>query len=124
MIRHEINNAIKKDFKFVKKQSKNTETYIFDDRYMLIVIYNNVNIFKIDRKNFENIEKELLPYAFLLVEENRKNMYFMKYKEPNNELRKAFDCTQKNEIYFGKQILQNKISFDDLRKKIEEIENI
>ena len=45
----------------------------------------------------------------------------MKVKEPNNFIRKAFDSTIKNEIYFGKEILQNKITEDDLIKKIKTI---
>ena len=45
----------------------------------------------------------------------------MKVKEPNNFVRKAFDSTKKNEIYFGKEILQNKITEDDLIKKVKNI---
>ena len=33
----------------------------------------------------------------------------MKIIEPDNFIRKAFDSTTKNEVYFGKEILQNKI---------------
>lgn len=45
----------------------------------------------------------------------------MKVKEPNNLIRSAFDSTTKNEIYFGKEILQNKITEEDLIKKIKSI---
>ena len=45
----------------------------------------------------------------------------MKIKEPNNFIRNAFDHTTKDEIYFGKEILQNKIAVDDVINKIKNI---
>ena len=66
-------------------------------------------------------EQELLDYDFCLIDNSRNQLYYMKVKEPNNFIRKAFDSTTKNEIYFGKEILQNKIVEDDLIKKIKTI---
>ena len=73
------------------------------------------------REDFYDLEQELLDYDFCLIDNSRNQLYYMKVKEPNNFIRKAFDSTIKNEIYFGKEILQNKITEDDLIKKIKTI---
>ena len=55
------------------------------------------------------IDEELLPNSFYLFESNKNQGYFIKIKEPNNFLRNSFDSADKNENYFGKQVLNNKI---------------
>ena len=88
---------------------------------MLVIIKNNKNVFKITRNDFEYIEQELLDYDFCLVDNSKNQIYYMKIKEPNNFIRKSFDSTKKDEVYFGKEILQNKIDENELIKKMKEI---
>ena len=106
---------------FILKKRKNINIYIISDEKMLIVIKNNNNVFSIDRKTFNEIEEELLPYSFYLFDSNKNQGYFIKIKEPNNFLRNSFDSTDKNKIYFGKQVLNNKIKEEELLNRIEEI---
>lgn len=106
---------------FILKKRKNINIYIISDEKMLIVIKNNNNVFSIDRKTFNEIDEELLPYSFYLFDSNKNQGYFIKIKEPNNFLRNSFDSTDKNEIYFGKQVLNNKIKEEELLNRIEEI---
>ena len=87
---------------------------------------NLVNNFKIEKVilncgEINELEQELLYYDFCLIDNSKNHLYYMKVKEPNNFIRKAFDSTTKNEIYFGKEILQNKITEDDLIKNIKNI---
>ncbi len=117
-----VKDIIKKsNINFKERRLKLLTYLIFENETMLVLIKNNKNIFKITREDFYDLEQELLDYDFCLIDNSRNQLYYMKVKEPNNFIRKAFDSTIKNEIYFGKEILQNKITEDDLIKKIKTI---
>lgn len=115
---------LNENYKFKKIIYKGIEIIYFNNDTMLVIISNKKNVFKISREQFIKIDDELLPYAFLLIDETTEELYFMQYKEPNNQLRYSFEKTAKNEIYFGKEILQNKIGLEDLKRKINYIEKI
>jgi len=103
------------------KKRKNIEIYNICDEKMLIVIQNDNNVFYISRKIFYEIDEELLPYAFCLIDSSKKQLYFVNINEPINFLRESFDNTEKENIYFGKQVLNNKIKEDDLIYKVNSI---
>lgn len=111
----------KSNISFKEKKLKNLNYLIFENETILVLIRNNKNIFKIIRADFDELEQELLDYDFCLIDNLNNQLYYMKTKEPNNFIRKAFEHTEKDEIYFGKEILQNKISEADLINKIKKI---
>ena len=111
----------KNGIKYKEKKLKFLSYLIFENETMLVIVENNKNIFRIIREDFENIEQELLDYDFCLVDNSKNQIYYMKIKEPNNFIRKAFDSTEKNEIYFGKEILQNRIIKEEILLKIKKI---
>lgn len=103
------------------KKSKNFEYVEFENESILVIIKNKTNIFKINRKDFFEIDDMLLPYIFLLIDESTKQKYLIKVKEPNNKIRHAFDSSKKDEIYFGKQILQNKKKDEEIIEELKKI---
>lgn len=111
----------KNNISFEEKKLKNLTYLIFKNETILVLIKNNKNVFKILREDFNEIEQELLDYDFCLIDNVKNQLYYMKIKEPNNFIRNAFDHTTKDEIYFGKEILQNKIAVDDVINKIKNI---
>ena len=116
----DIKDNIKKcNINFEEKKLKYLTYLIFENETILVLIENNKNIFKITREDFDELEQELLDYDFCLIDNSKNQLYYMKIKEPNNFIRNAFDFTEKDEIYFGKEILQNKITEDELLKKIK-----
>lgn len=118
----DIKEAIKKNgIGFEERKLKYLTYLIFENETILVLIKNNKNIFKITREDFNEIEQELLDYDFCLIDNIKNQLYYMKIKEPNNFIRKAFDATEKGEIYFGKEILQNKIKEEDFIKRIKNI---
>ena len=120
-----VKDMIKKSNINFKERKLNFLTYlIFENETILVLIKSNKNIFKITRDDFNDLEQELLDYDFCLIDDSKNQLYYMKIKEPNNFIRKAFDSTTKNEIYFGKEILQNKITEDDLKKEEEDIQKL
>lgn len=113
---------IESNFKFKKfKLGKKIDVFEFDTETMLIVIRSSNNTFKINRKDFYEIDNKLLPYSFYLINETEKKSFYIKIKEPANFLRNAFENSTKNEIYFGKDVLNNKISDEELKKQIKKI---
>lgn len=107
--------------KFDLKSIKNVDIYNIDDEKMLVVITCGNNVFSIDRKTFEEIDNELLPYGFCLVDKGNQRMYYQRVNEPNNFLRIAFDSTDKDLIYFGKKVLNNAIDENGLIGEIGRI---
>jgi len=106
---------------FEEKKLKDLNYLIFENETILVLIRNNKNIFKIIREDFDELEQELLDYDFCLMDNSKNQLYYMKIKEPNNFIRTAFDHTEKDEIYFGKEMLQNKITEDELINNIKKI---
>ena len=118
----DIKEIVKKNhIDFEERKLKHLTYLIFANETILVLIKNNKNIFKITREDFDEIEQELLDYDFCLIDNVKNQLYYMKIKEPSNFIRDAFDHTTKDEIYFGKEILQNKITEDVLISKIKNI---
>ena len=106
---------------YTVKREQNTYIYNIDDEKMLIVMVSKSNVFSIGRELFNKIDEELLPYSFCLIDSSKNQIYFIKINEPNNFLRDSFDYTEKDILYFGKQVLNNKIEESDIINKIKEI---
>lgn len=117
-----IENILKKNkFVYSTKKIKNITIYNVLDEKMIIVIQNrNDNVFTISRDIFNEIDKELLPYSFFLID-NKGGIYFYKVQEPNNTIRTAFDRSNKDIIFFGKEVLNNKINESEIEKCINNI---
>lgn len=101
--------------------NKRLKIIIYENETMLVVINNKDNVFYITREEFDIIEQELLDYDFYLYSQNNKQAYYYKIKEPNNEIRYAFENSNKDKIYFGKNILNNKVESIKLEKLISTI---
>lgn len=118
-----IEDILKKlgmEFKINKEKNK-YEWIELENESIVVIIKNKGNVFKIDRKFFYKIDDLLLPYIFILIDTNSGKKYCMKIKEPNNFLRNAFENSSKDEIYFGKQVLQNEM---EDKKILDEIKKI
>ena len=108
-------------YNFSLKKYKNVNIYNINDEKMIIVIINkNDNVFSITRDIFNIIDDELLPYSFFLIDSYNR-LYFYKINEPNNSIRKAFESCNKDRIYFGKEVLNNKITDTEYKKYIDKI---
>ena len=94
---------------------------IYKNETMLVAIENKDNVFSITRSEFETIEQELLDYDFYLYSKKDKKSYYIKIKEPNNEIRIAFDNSNKDRIFFGKEVLNKVVSDKDVENMIKKI---
>ena len=116
-----IENLFRKNNLLFKKINKGKITiYEFENEVLLCIIQSQCNTFKIDFSDFKYLDDKLLPYSFLMINKKTDKMYYLKISEPNNFIRNDFEATKKNELYFGKQILNNEIkNGTDLIKNIE-----
>lgn len=105
-------------YKYTKKYIEYAE---FENETIAVVIKSKSNVFKIKRNDFFLIDNMLLPYIFILIDTKKNEKYIYKVKEPNNDIRYAFDYSEKDEIYFGKQVLQNKKSDNEIIEEIKKI---
>lgn len=112
----EILEKTKLKYKYVKKSIEYVE---FENETIAVIIRSKSNVFKIKRNEFFLIDDMLLPYIFILIDVSKKEKYIYKVKEPNNDIRYAFESSKKDEIYFGKQVLQNKKNDNEIIEEIK-----
>ncbi len=85
----------------------------------IVTIYSNSNTFTIKRDLFYYIDKLDEKYAFCLINKKEEKIYYMEFKNKNNWLKSSFDSCKKDELYFGKIVLQNKVTTNSLIAKIK-----
>lgn len=112
---------IYKEYEKIINVSNYIKIIIYKNETMLVAIENKNNVFSITREEFEIIEEELLDYDFYLYSKNDKKSYYIKIKEPNNEIRKAFEYSKKDRIFFGKEVLNKVVSDKEIEDKIKNI---
>lgn len=85
--------------------------------YLGIILSNN-NTFSIKREVFNYIDKTGEEYSFCLINKKEGKIYYLSFKDKNNWLKTSFGRSDKNELYFGKIVLQHKITVNELIQKI------
>lgn len=85
----------------------------------LVYMESRSSIFSIDRDLFYYIDQQKLNYSFLLRNKEKEEFYFLEYKDKKNWLSSSFERTDKDEIFFGKIVLQKKIKLSEISKKLK-----
>lgn len=116
-----MNKEIYKNSSKIKNISKNIQIIEYENETMLVAINSKSNVFTITRQEFDKIEEELLDYDFYLYSQENKQGYYLKVKEPNNQIRYAFENSKKDKIFFGKDVLNNKVDDIKLKELIKKI---
>lgn len=111
---------IKADYKYIE-YNDDSGVYKLSSSINIVCIENNKNIFSIERDLFYYIDNQKIDYHFVLVNKRDKKYFFLPYNKFSNWLRGSFDSCDKDEIYFGKIILQNEIDYNNLKTKLESI---
>lgn len=100
----------------------------YDKRIKIVKIKNKVNLvfykskknsFPVEEDLFFYINEQTIPYAFLLINDSNNKIFFMNYPKKENWLSNSFERSGKDEIFFGKIVLQNEIKKSVIQKKIE-----
>ena len=57
-------------------------------------------------------------YAFILVDKVANQYYYLDFKMKNNWIKSSFERSGKDEIYFGKIVLNNRVTQDKITEKL------
>ncbi len=87
----------------------------------LVHMIGKTNIFSLDRDLFYYLDNQKLPYYFLLEETEDANYYFLEFVKKINWLSSCFNSCDKESLFFGKQVLNNRINKLDIIKRIKRI---
>ncbi len=81
----------------------------------------STNVFSLDRDLFYFLDNQKKPYGFILnaVKENR--IYFLEFNKKINWLSMCFNSCDKENLYFGKQILNNISDYSKIISRIQKI---
>lgn len=84
----------------------------------LLYMENNNNQFEIERDYFEFLDGHNMTYSFLLYDKKNNVYYYLDLNKEHNWVKSCFETCEKERIYLGKQVLNNKISIEEIRKKL------
>ncbi len=96
--------------------------YIFSIRNTNVLFWiNEGNSFKMKRKWFECLEANCEKYALCLYDRHNNKYYYIKFVNKNNWLSASFKGCDKEELFLGKQVLNNQSTIGnilaDMKKK-------
>lgn len=92
-----------------------------DENWIIFKIASNMHIFYLQSKNnqfiverdlFEYLDSNKLPYSFLLYDSTSRKYYFLDLARKNNWVKSCFDTCNKDEIFLGKQVLNNGVNLE------------
>ena len=106
-----------------KKQNyeTNIEIYKVENKKNLnvVVILGSTSTFKIDRDLFYFLDSQSLLYCFVLINRTDSGLFYLEFKNKNNWLKSSFERTDKDELFFGKIVLNHRISERDLIEEVK-----
>ena len=84
----------------------------------IVSITENGNVFKLDEDLFYYLDNQPELYAFILVDKVANQYYYLDFKMKNNWIKSSFERSGKDEIYFGKIVLNNRVTQDKITEKL------
>ncbi|TJX15133.1 hypothetical protein E9840_03460 [Tissierella creatinini] len=85
----------------------------------IAVLYSPNNTFKIDRELMFYLSNQNEIYSFWLINKNVNDMFYLEFINKENWLQTSFNRSNKEEIYFGKIILNHKLKEKDILIKLK-----
>ena len=106
------------DFKKIDSGSK-WSIYKISSKINLYYAENNCNDFIMERDYFEYLDFNSLPYCLLLKDTSKNTYYFLDMTKGYNWIKSCFNSCDKDKLHLGKQVLNYKISTQDLMTKLK-----
>lgn len=95
--------------------------YKLNNSHNLVVCLSKDSTFKIERDLFFYLDNQSIGYSFLLINISDEKYFFLEYNKISRWIKSSFESCEKDVIYFGKIVLQNRISINELTNKIGKI---
>lgn len=98
-----------------------------ESNYKILKIENRLNIlqltcendiFELERDLFDYLDLNKLPYGLLLFNDTKNQWYLLRLKKENNWIKSCFATCDKESIYLGKQVLNSKVTEEEIGKKL------
>lgn len=99
----------------------NTKIYKigYSKKINIVTIKEKGNVFKLNIDLFYYLDNQKDLYSFLLTDLDKNQSYYLEFKEKNNWIKSSFERSRKEEIYFGKIVLNNRINMNGLKNKLK-----
>lgn len=85
----------------------------------VVEIHSPSSTFKIDRDLFYYLSHQSENYSFCLVNETEGKIFYVEFKNKNNWLQSCFERCDKEELFFGKDILNNRVHSTELLDRLK-----
>lgn len=102
-------------------EEKSVELFKIKSKYHMLYIKSRGNQFMLNRDYFEYMDSNSIPYVILLHDILKEKYYFLELKKDNNWIKSCFATCDKDNIYLGKQILNNSIDETSLFIKLQKL---
>lgn len=117
----ELYDLLKKvDYKLVEQEG-NIKIIKIAKRVQLFYMESKNNQFEMERDYYEYLDGHSMPYVLLLFDLSAKRYYYIAFNKSNNWIKSCFDSCEKDKLYLGKQVLNCRITEDELVIKLSKL---
>lgn len=106
------------EFKMIDHEGSYT-VYKIEDSINLLFIESRNNQFKLERDWFDYLDLNSLPYSILLINKTSADLYYLPFSKKHNWIKSCFETCDKEAIFLGKQVLNSRISTEQLCNKLK-----
>ena len=103
----------------IQKYDSNIYIYKIPNKANIVTITAKTNIFLLDRDLFYYLSNQNEMYSFVLKSKDDNQIYYLEFKNKISWLNSSFETCNKEELYFGKIILNNKSNIRTIIDKIK-----
>lgn len=96
----------------------NTTLFKIEKKINLVRIEGKTSTFSLERDLFYYLDNQKIPYSFLLINSMDKRIFYLDFKSKKNWLSSGFERSDKENLYFGKIVLNNQCDLETVMKKI------
>lgn len=84
----------------------------------VVVLFSSSNTFKMDRDLMFYLSNQKENYSFWLINKKEKGMFYLEFTNKNNWIETSFSRSEKDEIYFGKIVLNSRLKENEILLKL------
>lgn len=110
-----------KEIEFVPKYKEKNILVVNISDYSVLIWINNNNTFKMKRSILEEMNNVSEKQVYFLIDNTAKKYYFMKFPKSNNWLTSGFYNCDKDELFLGKQVLNNQKPLSNIISELKEL---
>lgn len=116
-----LSNLLRKvEYKLVDEES-NIKIIKIANRVQMFYMESKNSQFEMKRDYYEYLDGHSMPYVLLLFDTTAKRYYYIVLNKSYNWVKSCFDGCEKDKLYLGKQVLNYRITEDELVIKLSKL---